>query len=84
MMIYWLGNPLQCGAREMVAELHLAALIAEIGALLITGSLSSGPTCWRELDVMVLVSDHFSPHDLMGLLARIVLRAQVTFAWIST
>jgi hypothetical protein len=34
--------------------------------------------CWRELDVMVLVGQQFSRQDVMGVLARIVGRAEVS------
>lgn len=65
-------------AREVLAELDLAALVADIGPLLVTGSFVSELMCWPELDVMVLVGSGFSPPDVMGLLARMVTRAGVT------
>src|SRR5262245_42282340 len=71
-------SALQDEAREVLAELDLAALVADVGPLLVTGSFVSGLMCWRELDVMVLVGRDFSPQDVMGLLARIVRRAGVT------
>ena len=61
----------------MIAVLDLAALVAEVGPLLVTGSFVSGLMCWRELDVMVLAGRDFSPEDVMGLLARIVTRPGV-------
>lgn len=64
-------------AREVLAELDLAALVADIGPLLVTGSFVSELMCWPELDVMVLVGSGFSPPDVMGLLARMVTRAGV-------
>jgi hypothetical protein len=71
-------SALQDEAQEVLADLDLAGLVADIGPLLITGSYVSGLMCWRELDVMVLVGQQFSPQDLMGVLARIVQRAEVT------
>ena len=70
-------SALQEEAREVLAGLDLAALVADIGPLLVTGSFVSGLMCWPELDVMVLVGSGFSPPDVMGLLARIVARAGV-------
>jgi hypothetical protein len=69
---------LQDEARAVLAALDLAELMADIGPLLITGSLVSGLMCWREVDVMVHVGSDFSPQDVMGLLARVVSRAEVT------
>ena len=63
---------LQEEAREVLATLDLAAVVADIGPLLLAGSFVSGLMCWRELDVMVLVGDDFSPQDVMRLLERIV------------
>jgi hypothetical protein len=56
----------------VLAELDLAALVADIGPLLAAGSLVSGLMCWRELDAMVLAGEHFSPHDVLRLLQRMV------------
>jgi hypothetical protein len=70
-------SALQDEARVVLAELDLAALVADIGPLLITGSFVSGLMCWPELDVMILVGSDFSPPDVMGLLARIVARAEI-------
>jgi len=71
-------SALQDQARQVLAGLDLAALVADIGPLLVTGSFVSGLMCWREVDVMVLAGPGFSPQDVMGLLARIVRRAGVT------
>jgi hypothetical protein len=68
---------LQDRAREMLAGLDLAALTAQAGPLLVTGSFVSGLMVWPEVDVMVLVGPDFSPPDVMGLLARIVPQAGV-------
>jgi hypothetical protein len=54
-------SALQDEAQEVLADLDLAGLVADIGPLLITGSYVSGLMCWRELDVMVLVGQQFSP-----------------------
>ena len=56
---------LQDRARDVLAGLDLAALTADAGPLLVTGSFVSGLRCWPEVDVM-------------GLLARIVGRPEVT------
>ena len=69
---------LQDEARRVLGDLDLAALVADIGPLLVTGSFVSGLMCWREVDVMVHAGSDFSPQDVMGLLARIVSRGQVT------
>ena len=54
---------LQAEAGEVLAGLNLAALVADIGPLLVTGSFVSGLMAWPELDVMVLVGDDFRPAD---------------------
>ena len=59
---------LQEEARQVLAELDLAALVADIGPLLLAGSFVSGVMCWRELDVMVLAGGDFSPQDVLWLL----------------
>jgi hypothetical protein len=69
---------LQDQARQVLAELDLDALLADVGPLLVTGSFVSGLMCWRELDVMAHVGADFAPPDVLGLLARIVLRRGVT------
>jgi hypothetical protein len=69
---------LQDQAREMLAALDLAALVADTGPSLVTGSFVSGLMCWPEVDVMVHVGPDFTPRDVMGLLARIVTRPEVT------
>jgi len=68
---------LQDEARQMLARLDLAGLVADVGPLLVTGSFVSGLMCWRELDVMVHAGRDFSPADVIGLLARIVPQAGV-------
>jgi hypothetical protein len=71
-------SALQDEAAAVLAGLDLAALVADVGPLLVTGSFVSGLMCWRELDVMVLAGSDFSPPDVLGLLARIAGRAAVT------
>ena len=71
-------SALQAEAREVLAGLDLAALVAGIGPLLVTGSFVSGLMCWRELDVMICAGDDFSPQDVLGLLQRIVARTGAT------
>jgi len=71
-------SALQDEARELLAQLDMATLVADVGPMLITGSFVSGLMCWREVDVMVVVGSDFAPHDVMGLLARIVVQPGVT------
>ena len=63
-------SALQAEAREVLAGLNLAALVADIGPLAVTGSFVSGLMCRRELDVMVCVGDDFSPRDVLRLLQQ--------------
>jgi hypothetical protein len=69
---------LQKEARQLLATLDLAALVADIGPLLLAGSFVSGLMCWRDLDVMVLAGGDFSPQDVLRLLQRIVAKLGVT------
>jgi hypothetical protein len=71
-------SALQEEAREVLAELDLAALVADIGPLLLAGSFVSGLMCWRDLDVGLLVGSDFSPQDVLRLLQRIVGQLGVT------
>jgi hypothetical protein len=71
-------SALQEEARQVLAALDLADLVAGTGPLLVTGSFVSGLMCWPEVDVMVHVGSGFSPGDVMRLLARIVSRPGVT------
>lgn len=70
-------SALQDEARVVLAELDLAALVADIGPLLLTGSVVSGLMCLPELDVTVLVGSDFSPLAGDGSAGRIVTRAGV-------
>lgn len=69
---------LQAEAAELLAGLDLAALVADIGPLLLAGSVVSGLMGWREIDVMLLAGPDFAPGDVLRLLARIVARVPVT------
>lgn len=69
---------LQAEAAELLAGLDLAALVADIGPLLLAGSVVSGLMVWREIDVMLLAGPDFTPGDVLRLLARIVARVPVT------
>lgn len=69
---------LQREAGEVLAGIGLARLVADIGPLLMAGSFVSGLMCWREVDVMLLAGAHFSPLDVLRLLARIVERTGAT------
>ena len=62
---------LQDEARQVLAGLDLAGLVADVGPMLVTGSFVSGLMCWRELDVMVHAAVT-SPPRRDGPLARIV------------
>ena len=69
---------LQEEARRVLADLDMAALVADIGPLLLAGSFVSGLMCWRELDVMVLAGGDFAPRDALRLLQRIIERTGAT------
>jgi hypothetical protein len=71
-------SALQTEARQVLAELDLAALVADIGPLLLAGSFVSGLMCWRDLDVGVLAGGDFSPQDVLLLVQRIVGQLGVT------
>jgi hypothetical protein len=71
-------SALQAEAREVLSELSLATLFADVGPLLLTGSFVSGLMCWRDIDVMVLAGGDFSPQDVLALAQRIVGQVAVT------
>jgi hypothetical protein len=71
-------SALQAEAREVLAELSLATLFADVGPLLLAGSFVSGLMCWREIDVMLLAGGDFSPLDVLRLAQRIIGQATVT------
>jgi hypothetical protein len=63
---------LQAAAAEVLADLDLAAIVADTGPMHLTGSYVSGLMCWPDLDVMVHVGPGFTPRDVLRLLQRIV------------
>ncbi len=71
-------SALQAEAAGLLAGLNLAALVADIGPLLLAGSVVSGLMAWPEIDVMLLADPDFAPGDVLRLLARIVARVPVT------
>jgi hypothetical protein len=69
---------LQAEATDVLAGLDLAAMVADLGPVLLTGSYVSGLMCWPDLDVMVYVGAAFSPRDVLRLLENVVDRSEVT------
>jgi len=63
---------LQTEAAAILVELDLAAIVADVGPMLLAGSYVSGLMCWPDLDVMVFAGAAFSPQDVLRLLQRIV------------
>ena len=63
---------LQCEARDVLAEMDVHSLFADVGPVLAAGSLVSGLMVWRDLDVMVLAHSDFAPRDVLRLLERVV------------
>ena len=68
-----------CGRRpcrpkppQVLAELDLGQLFADVGPVLVVGSYLSGLMCWRDLDVCLLAGVECSPSDLLELLKRVV------------
>jgi hypothetical protein len=68
---------LQAEAAAILADMDLAAIVADVGPMLLTGSYVSGLMCWPDLDVMVFAGADFSPQDVLRLLRRIVGRPGV-------
>jgi hypothetical protein len=68
---------LQAEAAAILADLDLAATVADVGPMLLAGSYISGLMCWPDLDVMVFAGADFSPRDVLRLLQRIVDRPGV-------
>jgi len=66
------ASALRAEAGLVLDELGLAALVADIGPLLLAGSYVSGLMCWRDLDIGLLGGPDFSPHDVLDLLRRFV------------
>jgi hypothetical protein len=75
-------DALQQEARDVLAELDLAGLFADVGPVLVTGSVVSGLMAWRDLDVMLRGGPELAPRDVLDLLARLVDRpGVVAFAY---
>jgi hypothetical protein len=71
-------------ATEVLTELGLAATLAEIGTMLLTGSYVSHLMCWPEVDVMVHAGARFAPDDVLRLLQRIVAHPAVVVSTTAT
>lgn len=69
---------LQAEANRVLADLDLAAILVDVGPVLLAGSYVSGLMCWPEVDVMVHVGAAFSPPDVLRLLQRIIERPGIT------
>jgi hypothetical protein len=63
---------LQAEASQVLAELDLGRLLADVGPVLVVGSYLSGLMCWRDLDVCLLAGVECSPSDVLELLKRVV------------
>ena len=63
---------LQAEATQVLAELDLDRLFADVGPVLVVGSYLSGLMCWRDLDVCLLAGVECSPSDVLELLKRVV------------
>jgi hypothetical protein len=57
---------------QVLAELDLDQLFADVGPVLVVGSYLSGLMCWRDLDVCLLAGEEYSPSDVLELLKRVV------------
>jgi hypothetical protein len=63
---------LQTEATQVLAELDLGQLFADVGPVLVVGSYFSGLMCWRDLDVCLLAGEECSPSDVLELLKQVV------------
>jgi hypothetical protein len=63
---------LQAEAGQVLAELDLSGLFADVGPVLVVGSYLSGLMVWRDLDVCLLAGVDCSPSDVLELLKRVV------------
>jgi hypothetical protein len=63
---------LQAQAAAVLADLDVAAIVTDVGPMLLAGSYVSGLMSWPDLDVMVFVGAEFSPQDVLRLLQRII------------
>ena len=74
---------LQAEAAEVLAELDLDQLFADVGPVLVVGSYLSGLMSWRDLDICLLAGVDCSPSDVLELLKRVVeLPGFVGFTWL--
>jgi hypothetical protein len=64
---------LQAEAAQVLAELDLGQLFADVGPVLVVGSYLSGLMCWRDLDVCLLAGEEccqslpLDPDDMIGI-----------------
>jgi hypothetical protein len=63
---------LQAEASQVLAELDLGDLFADVGPVLVVGSYLSGLMAWRDLDVGLLAGVSCSPSHVLELLKRVV------------
>jgi hypothetical protein len=63
---------LQAEASQVLADLDLSRLFADVGPVLVVGSYLSGLMAWRDLDVGLLAGVSCSPSDVLELLKRVV------------
>jgi hypothetical protein len=63
---------LQAEAAEVLAQLDLDQLFADVGPVLVVGSYLSGLMSWRDLDVCLLAGEDCSPADVLELLKQVV------------
>jgi hypothetical protein len=63
---------LQAEATQVLAEIDLARMFADVGPVLVVGSYLSGLMCWRDLDVCLLAGEECSPSDVLELLKPVV------------
>jgi hypothetical protein len=63
---------LQAEATQVLGELDLDRLFADVGPVVVVGSYLSGLMCWRDLDLCLLAGVDCSPSDVLELLKRVV------------
>jgi hypothetical protein len=68
---------LQAEGRQLLEEMAVEPILADIGRVRYTGSFVSGLMCWPDLDVMVLSHADFGPGDVLALQSRIVTKPGV-------
>jgi hypothetical protein len=62
---------LEAEAAEVLAELDLGRLFADVGPVLVVGSYLSGLMSWRDLDICLLAGEDCLPTDVLELLKRV-------------